>query len=353
MVMALCANLSHWGLHWAAAGAILWLVSLLFKRNSLVPFLLLAVLSSIALIFLGWDMKIYQLYRYHLNGLVWEATFGGGALGESVRLGTGTIISITVGVLLIISTQAVYLAWVRPFILRRSFAGNTRIKAWALALLALVIVSDKLTYAVDKLYNNTGYLRYTKAIPMYHPASIKYFAIKVLGYKVDSEDTWAAPKTGTMLAYPALPATLPHPPAKSLPNVLILIPDGMRYDMVTPEVMPRLDSFTRKHAWRYQYHFSNGNTTEKGFFGMFYGFHGSYWSAFLAERKGPLLIDLLKKIGYQFRLISSTTLNFPELSKTAFVAVADSIRDKLGDVRQSERDGRQPAELFRFLDGER
>jgi membrane-anchored protein YejM (alkaline phosphatase superfamily) len=352
-LMALTANLSHWGLHWTAAGCAFWLVARVFRRRPGIPFLLFAILSFAAFSLLWWDMKIYQLYRYHLNGLVWQATFGAGALGESVRLGTSTIISIVIGVAVIISSQLAYLFLARPFIESRAFHSNIRIKAWAIGLLALVVLADKLAYSIDKLYNNTGYVRFTKAIPLYHPASLKKFAVKYLGYKVDSMDMLEAPQAGSLLAYPPLPAGLPHAPATPLPNILLIIPDGMRWDMVDEKVMPRLAAWTAKNAWRYQNHFSNGNTTEMGFFALFYGFHGSYWSSFLAERRGPVLVDLLKKLGYQFRLISSTTLNFPELSKTAFVAVNNSIADRLGGTRQSERDGRQPGELFRFLDGDR
>lgn len=351
--MALAANLSHWGIHWTAAGAVFWGVSRIFRRGSPAPYAVFAVLSFAAFSMLWWDMKIYQLYRYHLNGLVWQATFGEGALGESVRLGTGTIISIVIGVGAIISSQLAYLFLVRPFIERRDFRSSFRIRVWAAGLLAIVVLTDKLAYSFDKLYNNTGYVRFTKAIPLYHPASLKKFAVKHLGYQVDSMDMLEAPDAGSLLAYPALPDRLPHAPAKPLPNILLIIPDGMRWDMVNSDVMPRLSKWADKNAWRYANHFSNGNTTEMGFFAMFYGFHGSYWSSFLAERKGPILVDLLKKAGYQFRLISSTTLNFPELSKTAFVAVNGSIADRLGGTRQSERDRRQPAELFRFLDRDR
>ena len=352
-LMAFIANFSHWGLHWAGAGAAFWVASRAFRRQSRIPYLIFAVLSCAAFGLLWWDMKIYQLYRYHLNGLVWEATFGAGALGESVRLGTGTIISIIIGVAVIISTQVGYLFLIRPFIMTRPFYVNMRLRALLAGILALAILSDKFLYSIDKLYNNTGYVRFTKAIPLYHPASLKNIAVKYLGYKVDNTDILEAPQAGTMLSYPALPEKLTHPPANSLPNILLIVPDGMRWDMVTDDVMPHLNKWTKSHAWRYRNHFSNGNTTEMGFFGMLYGIPGSYWSAFLAERKGPLLVDLLKKIGYQFHLISSTTLNFPELSKTVFVALNGPFSDRLGGTRQSERDARQPAELFRFLDRER
>jgi len=339
------------GLIWAAAGAVFWAVSLPFKRRPLVPLVFAAILTSVALVLLGWDMKIYQLYRYHLNGLVWEATFGAGALGESVNLGRGTIISITIGVVSIISTQAAYLIWIRRAIVGRPFFGSLRVKIIALSILTLAVISEKFAYGLDRLYNKWDYIRFTRAIPMYHPTSIKKFAITCLGYKDTGEDIWSAPKTGSLLAYPPLPGVMPHPSVKSPPNILIIIPDGMRWDMVAPDVMPRLSRWART-AWRYQNHFSNGNTTERGFFSIFYGIHGSYWPAFLAERKAPLMLDLMRRLGYRFRLISSTAFTFPNLAKTAFIGMDDTYVDHLSGT-PCQRDDLQPGELFRFLDATR
>jgi len=214
----------------------------------------------------------------------------------------------------------------------------------------VVVLSDKTLYGFDKLFNNTGYVRFTKAIPLYHPFSMKRFATKWLSYLPDAGDAYKLPTAGTGLDYPPL-ANIPRPTVK-LPNIIIIIPDGWRHDMVDPKVTPYLYRFSRS-CWRYLNHWSNGNATEYGVFTMLYGIPGTYWNAFYNERRGPAVVDLMRDLGYQFKIIGSASMSFQGFTKTAFVTINEAISDKLGGKMPFQRDLRQPEELFRFLDRDR
>ena len=84
-------------------------------------------------------------------------------------------------------------------------------------------------------------------------------------------------------------------------------------------------------------HFSGGNGTRAGMFSMFYGLPGFYWNNVLRARRGPVLIQRLKDAGYQMRIISGTSLTFPEFRQTVFADVNDQIVDNLdgGDSRSA------------------
>jgi len=345
--MVLVANLSHFGIHWVGLGTAFFLVSLAFRRRPGPFHFLLAILVTAGYAALVTDVRIFQLYRYHANAIVLQIVFGG-ALGESVRLGFATVLAGLAIIASLACSQALYFLLLEPRLSRLSRLNTLGFKTRAIAALLAIIAADKLFYGFDKLYNNTGYLRFTKEIPGYHPFVMKKFGEKWLGYRVEAEDTYQAPSSGTLLQYPPL-GSLPRKPASPLPNILVMVPDGMRWDMATSDIMPKTARFARD-SWRYRNHFSGGNTTEHGFFSMLYGIPATYWSSFLAERRGPALVDLMKKLGYEFRIISSTRLTFPELDRTCFMEVPGAIADQLGGSRPAERDGRQTAELFRFLD---
>jgi membrane-anchored protein YejM (alkaline phosphatase superfamily) len=53
-------------------------------------------------------------------------------------------------------------------------------------------------------------------------------------------------------------------------------------------------------------------------FGMFYGLYGTYWFPFLDETHGPVLLDVLRKDGYQMRASTSAAFTYPEFDHTIF-----------------------------------
>lgn len=56
-------------------------------------------------------------------------------------------------------------------------------------------------------------------------------------------------------------------------------------------------------------------------FVMFYGLYGSYWSSVLAENRPPVIMDVLRQLGYQFLLCTSAKFTYPEFDQTIFYNV--------------------------------
>jgi hypothetical protein len=140
----------------------------------------------------------------------------------------------------------------------------------------------------------------------------------------------------------------------------MVVLEGLRADMLNPRVMPHLWAFSQQ-ALRFRRHYSSGNGSRMGIFGLLYGLAGSHWHSFLAERQGPVLLEVLKGLGYSFKVLSSTRLTFPEFRKTAFVGLSPFIEDSLkGDSAQRDallmerligflREARRPFFAFAFL----
>ena len=111
--------------------------------------------------------------------------------------------------------------------------------------------------------------------------------------------------------------------------------------------MPQLARWGENHLVGDE-NYSSGNTTRYGLFGLIYGLHGSYWQSAWAGHDSPVLIRALKQLGYKFRILSCTDLNFPEFRGTAFVDVLDTVTDKW-DCPRVDRDRLMTDEFIKFV----
>jgi len=139
------------------------------------------------------------------------------------------------------------------------------------------------------------------------------------GLRLGSEDS--------ALKYPLETIKCPSKSAKM--NLLLIIIDSWRFDALTPEIAPNLWRLS-KDSWRFDNHFSSGNATRFGIFGLFYGLHGTYWHSILAEEKSPVLMREFEKRQYKMGVFASAALINPEFDRTVF----SDIRNKI-ELRQT------------------
>ncbi|MDP8235589.1 MAG: sulfatase, partial [Candidatus Erginobacter occultus] len=97
-------------------------------------------------------------------------------------------------------------------------------------------------------------------------------------------------------------------------------------------------------------HFSGGCTSRFGTFGLFYGLYGTYWHQILSERKGPVLIGQLLHNDYLFKVMSSTSLSFPEFRRTLFVDLETELDDRLPGRNSAEKDRVMVTHWLKWLD---
>lgn len=132
------------------------------------------------------------------------------------------------------------------------------------------------------------------------------------------------PAGAASLVYPLAPLDCPSQNSdeyKTL-NLLIILVDALRADMLGNGLTPVLDNFTRQRATRFSNHFSGGNSSRMGVFSLFYGLPPGYFRDFEALQKPPVLMDQLMLNGYQLGLFSSSNMYRPvTLDRTAFSRV--------------------------------
>ena len=320
----------------------------LFVRRRWFTLTLAPLLFGLLNVFIYADSIIYVLWRFHFNGMVWNLLTTSGA-GDTVTAGKGTVAYTAAAIVVIFAVEFGF-AWVglprwraRPFAVRWRSRRALLVSVTAVALL---IALDKALYDVGDLRDDLEVLRLRSLLPLYQTVTMKRFASHVLGISVSPKPQLKMKPAGGSLDYPKSPIRLR--PDGPRPNVVVIAIEGARFDMLTPAVMPLLTRWGEKHLVCDD-HYSSGNTTRYGIFGLLYGIHGTYWQNALAGHEGPVLIRTLKQIGYHFRILCCTDLNFPEFRSTAFIDVPDAITDQWQCPRV-DRDRLMTDEFVKFVD---
>lgn len=117
-------------------------------------------------------------------------------------------------------------------------------------------------------------------------------------------------------------ATLQHSAVKNKPNILFIVIDAWRYDMLNNEVTPNIAALAERSN-RYFNHFSGGNSTRAGMFSLFYSLSPADFDIFYRSSKGPALFDLLYQQGYQVGAYTSASATSPPLHRTVFANIPD------------------------------
>ena len=151
------------------------------------------------------------------------------------------------------------------------------------------------------------------------------------------------------LNYPLAPLTCST--SKQL-NLMIILVDAMRGDLLETGFTPNLDQFVTQRASQFSNHFSGGNSSRMGVFSLFYGLPPGYFGSFEALQKPPVLMDRLMAADYQMGLFSSSNMYRPvTLDRTAFANVPNlRIETKPVDAAAWERDRIMTEDWLSWLD---
>jgi membrane-anchored protein YejM (alkaline phosphatase superfamily) len=98
-------------------------------------------------------------------------------------------------------------------------------------------------------------------------------------------------------------------------------------------------------------HFSSGNSTPHGIFGLFYGIHPTYWAEVKANSAAidnPVLIDALKDQGYAFGIYADSQFGRHKIKDTTFRGI--EVHEAFAGATVDARDGDLTAQLFEFME---
>src|SRR5699024_1149156 len=125
-------------------------------------------------------------------------------------------------------------------------------------------VFERVTYGVSNLHNYGPVLAASSSFPFYIPTTFNSLA-KRWGIEPEREPSMRVNVESMALRYPLKPIRV-EPPARPL-NIVWLVSESLRHDMVDPDIMPFTHAFAQRSAW-FKEHYSGGNGTRMGLFSM-------------------------------------------------------------------------------------
>ncbi|HEV8113818.1 MAG TPA: sulfatase-like hydrolase/transferase [Planctomycetota bacterium] len=288
------------------------------------------------------DTRIWRLFRYHFNGMVWNVMTTPGS-EDAIDLGPKTwAFAAAIGCLVFVAIWFVWTRWLVP-------AASTRLAAGGAILVFVVVVLEKGLYAWADLTRDRGITSLSRAFPLYQRLTIQTMAERVFHVRLEQRAKVQLGGDGLLLRYPIAPPAIR--PGGPRPNILVFVIDSLRADMLAPATMPRATAFA-EHARRFEDHLSGGNATRFGIFSLLYGIHGTYWMPVLEDHAPPVLLTTLGALGYDLRVLSTSSLSFPEFRSTAFVAIEDEVEDHFPFPSKEQRDAHIAVRFDEWL-GER
>ncbi|MCK5357342.1 MAG: DUF3413 domain-containing protein, partial [Elusimicrobiales bacterium] len=178
------------------------------------------------------DVAIYKIFKFHINPMVMniltsKAGFATLEQGLGMQLFAVFLLLVIVG----------FEIWFIRLASKENKFINKKRKVIAVAALFLFVLADKGMYAYGDLKDNVFITRNHKVFPLYQPLTIKHFAIKYLGVKVDKKVKVKLSKKNSRLDYPKNKITF-NGKLNKKPNIIFLVGEAVRYDMMTAEIMP-------------------------------------------------------------------------------------------------------------------
>ncbi len=306
------------------------------------------LLFSLAQAYVFVDVRVWSHFRFHVDGEVLRSMLNPG-YWDSMHFSARDTIFTVAAVLALTAFQAVGLRLLYRAAERRKFPWRLSRRPAVLAVLGLAVLlalGEKITYGVADLYGMEEIAAHSRILPFYQPIVFSRGRREIFDPPAE-----AARKLDRLRESRRLDLPRPGYRRRELPrphNVVVLLMEGVRADMFAPETMPNLVRFGRG-AITGQNHYSAGNTTRNGVFGLFYSLPGNYWQLHLGSERRPLLFDRLLENDYEFKVMSSTRLTYPEFDRTLFAELPYEIEDRFPGDDAAERDANQVDEFVGWL----
>ena len=305
---------------------------------------LLAVLTAYSLlVFLIANFKLYSLYGFYTNFFVLNliSTPGGiEAMGISASTWKSAIIAGVFGIMTF--------AFLIKFVPIERIIPSWLKKKHILAALFLCFTTESFIYIYADYTNFVPVLNSADKVMWYLPITADSF-LNDLGVpraeRLEDKFSYSS-KTGNLNYFD--PDLLITSGSGKKYNIVWLVAESWRSDMVTPEIMPNTFEFANEQQW-FEDHYSGGNGTRMGMFTQFYGLYGNYWFDVLRNRRPPLLIEQLRSQNYQFKAITSSAFTYPEFDKTIFSSLPAENLQEYNEGHGWERDQKNTGDLISFI----
>lgn len=299
-----------------------------------------ATLGS-AVLYLVIDSTVYEIYRFHVDAfwVSYAATNYTGLGIPSSLLTTGVVV-----LLVVVAGEVGILQ------LARRYRRGRRFHAGLVAAILTAFVLSQTIHVAAYQNNDARITSITPNLPYYYPIHSSKHAAQY-GHLVPllTPGGAHAADVPTTLHYPLTRVECRAPTKEARRSILILLLESWRYDTMNAAVSPNMFALSQRSI-SFDQHFSSGNATPHGVFGLFYGIHPTYWTAVKANSAAihnPLLIDLLESNGYAFGIFADSHFDRHKIKETMFAGI--TVHESFSGRTAAAKDDDMTDDLIDFV----
>jgi len=290
-------------------------------------------LLTCALFYLVINSIVHRIYHLHIDAFWIEYlfhNFSGVGFTPAMLGMTAALLLGVVG----------FELWLFNRVQRAQSPGRTAIGLVVTCLLALA--GSQAVHVVAHETNDTRITSITPQLPFYFPLRSHRNAVKygALMSGIGEPTGPPAPEGSRTLRYPRheVPGVLPE--GRRRPNILMVVLESWRGDMMNASVSPNMNAFAGRSS-NFLNHLSSGNATPTGIFSLFYGLHSTYWASVKANNAAidnPVLIDVLKANQYSFGIYADSHFSRHKIKDAMFrgIDVHESFTGSTADVKDAD-----------------
>ncbi len=303
--------------------------------------MLLSVLPVSFLLFISYmNAKVFAFWRIFIDNSVLQLyAVGGSQVFE---------MSHTMVIWIFLVGGAFLLSGVIVILLSKKLQQSVNLKFLSGLFIFIYIIAQSL-FIFLMTQDNMRLLQYTIKIPYFYDTSWAN-ALQKMNVTLFPKNSLSAKlqkilSQNKKLNYPLHPLQY-HLPQHPL-NVLLIVIDTLRYDMVNPINMPNVYRFAQ-HSDQFLDNLSGGDCTRPGIFSLFYSIPATYWNAAMTHHQGSILIRAFQANHYQLGLYASAPLTSPPFEQTVFATVKN-LQTMTPGKTPIDRDDHITREMQNFL----
>lgn len=311
------------------------------QKESLALACAIHLLSLFTVLFLLANYKLQQMFGFYFNYFVLNLLMTPGGV-EAMGVSTSTNVALAMAVLAIAVIMGVL---VRFIPLERGVPQRLRALSLVPVFFVLLLVQSG-WYAWSEYRFDRDILATADRIIWYVPVTARTL-LEDAGFtaqRPQQDSDYLAGVSGK-IDYPATPAQSFKTPY----NIVWLVAESWRADMLTPEIMPNTAKFAEQ-SQRFLEHYSGGNGTRMGMFSQFYGLYGSYWFDFLSAARPPLMMEMVRDNDYAMQAYTSSRFSYPEFDKTIFSSFSQAQLQSYTEGAGWERDRKNVGDMLQFIE---
>lgn len=333
--------------HAALLSTILYLLfyfpfCLLFKNKNIATWVY-SVVATLFMIVLILDSLVFDIYKFHLNGFVWELLTGGGA--DQIFVFDWILYLKFFGVVFFLAVLP-YLMLVFVSNKYKFMQKRGRVLLLSIASISCIFISH-VGYAIAHATREPHIQKAATALPWFFPLTANSLFTKLGIIQPDELDSLSYNQLSVDLQYPLNPIqktdSVPHY------NIIYLIVDSWNPTVFDADVTPNAYRFAKEKGQVFSNHLSSNYATRGGIFGIFFGLSFTYEREFNISKMSPLLVDRLIDLNYDIQTFPSASITNPPFNEILFRRVPN-IRTQAEGNDPFERDNSLTKTFVDYLD---